>query len=73
MYVKSDGQMKSFRRIKLTSNSTFNLVYTATETRIKEVYKCSSDLPNHYPLRNLISSSISYLSDIASGDKDYLI
>ena len=73
MYVKIDGQMKTFKLIELTAYSAILLVYTKTGAGIEVVYKCPSDSPNHYPLRNLFSSSISYLSDIVLGNKAIVI
>ena len=73
MYVKVDAQMKSVKRNELTAHSALILVYTKTEAKVKEVCKCPSDSLKHYPLRNLISSSISYLSDIVFGNKAIVI
>ena len=73
MYVKTDGQMKYFKRTEMTARSSFILVCTKTEAGVKEVYKCPSDWHHHYPLRNLIASSISYLSDFAFRNKDIVI
>ena len=72
MYVKFHGQMNSFHRIKLTSNAALTMVYTETEAGIKDVYKCSSDSPNHYLLRNLRSSVFSIPSDFVCGNKGNL-
>ena len=73
MYVEIDGQMKSVKRNELTAHSAIILVYTEMEAGIKEVYECLSYSPHHYPLLNLFSSSISYLSDIVFGNKDIVI
>ena len=72
MYSKYEGQMGSFRRIELTSEWAIIWIITKKETGIKEVYKCPSDLPNHYPFRNLIFSKIFILSIFVCGNKDFL-
>ena len=73
MYVKIDGQLKSIRRIELTSDSTTFLIHSETETGIKEVYKCPSELSNYYRLRKVFSSDIYIPGEIVCGNKDFLI
>ena len=46
MNAKIDGQLKSIKRIELTSDSTTILLHIQTETEIEEVYKCPSGSPN---------------------------
>ena len=70
MCVKTDEQLKSNKQIELTSDLSTILIHTETETGIQEVYKCPSNSPNHYHLRNLVSS---VLSDIVCGNEDLII
>ena len=72
MYSKIEGQTELFKRNELTSDWSFLLIIPKTETGIKEVYKCPSDLPNHYPFRNLISSKTFILSKFVCRNKDFL-
>ena len=72
MYSKIEGQREPFKRIELTSDLAIILIITKTETGIKEVYMCFSDLPNHYPFRSLIFSKIFILSNFVCGNKDFL-
>ena len=73
MYVKNDGQLKSFKRIELTSDSGIILVYTETGAGIIELYMFSSDSPNHYTLRSLLSTIFSILSVNLRGNNDIVI
>ena len=46
MYVKIDGQLKTIKRIELTSDSKTILRHIETETRTEEVYNRPSESPN---------------------------
>ena len=73
MYVKIDGELKSIKRIELKSDSTTILIHTITEEGLEEEYKCTSDSPNYYHLRCLLSSDIYIFSDIVCGNKEHII
>ena len=73
MYVKSDGELKSIKRIKLKSDATAILVHTLTEKGQEEEYKCFSDSPIYYHLRCLLSADIFIINDITSGNKEHNI
>ena len=73
MYVKIDGQLKTIKRIELTSDSTTILLHIETETGKEEVYNCPSESPNYYHLRKLLSSEIYIQSDIVCGNEDLII
>ena len=64
MYVKIDGQLKTIKRIELTSNPKTILLHTATETGKEEVYHCPSESPRYYHLRKFLSSEIYIPSNI---------
>ena len=65
--------MKSIKRIELRSDSALILVCTKIEGGVKDMYKCSSDLPNLCPLWNLLLSKNSVLNYIVCGCRDTLI
>ena len=73
MYTKIDWQVKSIRRIELTSDSRTTFVHAEAETGTEEVWWCPSDSANHYHLRNLFSSDIYIPSNIVCGKKDIVI
>ena len=73
MYVKIDGQLKTIRRIELTSNSKTILLHTATETGKEEVYNCPSESPHYYHLRTLLSSEIYIPNNIVCGNETLAI
>ena len=73
MYVKIDGQLKTIKRIELTSNSKTILLYTTTETGKEEVYNCPSESPHYYHLRKLLSSEIYIPSNIVCGNETLTI
>ena len=73
MYVKLDGQKKAIKRTELTSDSKANLLHIETEEGTEEVYKCPSESPNYYHLRNLLSPEIYVPSDIVCGNEDFII
>ena len=73
MYVKTDGQLKTIKRIELTSDSTTILLHIETETRTEEVYNCPSESLNYYHLRKPLSSEIYNPSDIVCGNEDFNI
>ena len=58
MYVKIDGQLKTIKRIELTSDSTAILLHIEIETGKEEVYNCPSESPDYYHLHKLLSSEI---------------
>ena len=72
MYVKTDGELKSTKRIELKSDSTTILIHTITEEGLEEEYKCTSDSPNYYHLRCLLSLDIYIVSDIVCGNKEHI-
>ena len=73
MYVKIDGQLKTIKRIELTSNLKTILLYTTTETGKEEVYNCSSKSPHFSHLRKLFSSEIYIPSNIVCGNETLTI
>ena len=73
MYVKIDGQVKTIKRIELTSDSTTLLLHNKTETGKEEVYNCPSESPNYYHLRKRLSSEIYIPSDIVCRNEDFII
>ena len=73
MYVKIDGKLKKVKRIEIKSDATTILIHTKTETGLEEEYKCYSDSPNYYHLRNLLSADIYIPSDIFCGNKEHII
>ena len=73
MYVKIDGQLKTIKRIELTSDSKTILLHTESETGKEEVYNCPSGSPNHYHLRKLLSSEMYIPSDIVCGNENLII
>ena len=73
MYVKIDGQLKTIKRIELTSNSKTILLHTTTETGNEEVYNCPSESPHYYHLRKLLSSEIYIPSNIVCGNETLTI
>ena len=73
MYVKIDGQLKTIKRIELTSDSKNILLHIETETGTEEVYNCPSESPNYYHLRKLLSSEIDIPSDIVCANEDFVI
>ena len=73
MYVKIDVQLKTIKRIELTSNSKTILLHTATETGKEEVYNCPSESPHSYHLRKFLSSEIYIPSDIVCGNETFTI
>ena len=73
MYVKIDGQLKTIKRIELTSNLKTILLYTATETGKEEVYNCPSESPHHFHFRKLLSSEIFIPSNIVCGNETLTI
>ena len=73
MYVIIDGQIKTIKRIELTSDSKAILLHIESETGIKEVYKCPSESPNYYHLRKLLSSELYIPSDLVCGNEDFNI
>ena len=73
MFVKIDGQLKTIKRIELTSNSKTILLHVTTETGKEEVYNCPSESPNYYHLRKLLSSEIYIPSNIVYGNETLTI
>ena len=73
MYVKFDGQLKTIKRIELSSNSKTILLHTATETGKEEVYNCPSESPHFYHLRKFLSSENYIPSDIACENETFTI
>ena len=73
MYVKNDGQLKTIKRIELTSDSKNILLHIETETGTEEVCNCPSESPNYHHLRKLLSSEIYIPSDIVCGNEDFVI
>ena len=73
MYVQIDGQLKTIKRIELTSDSRTILLHIETETGTEGVYKCPSESPNYYHLRNFHSLEIYIPSDIVCGNEDFII
>ena len=73
MYVKLDEQIKTIKRIELTSDSKTILLHIETEKMTEEVYNCPSESPNYYHLRKVLSSEIYIPSDIVCGNEDFII
>ena len=73
MYAKIVGEIKTTKRIELTSDSKSILLHTETETGTEEVYNCPSESPNYYQLRKLFSSEIFIPSDIVCVNEDFII
>ena len=73
MYVKIVGQLKTIKRIELTSDSATILLHVEGELGFEEVYKRPFNSLHHHALRNFCSSDIFIVSDIVCGIKDYLI
>ena len=73
MYVKIDGQLKTIKRIELTSDPKTILLHIETETGKEEVYKCPSGSPNYYHLRKLLSLEIYIPSEIVCGNENLFI
>ena len=73
MYVKIDGQLKTIKKIELTSNSKTILLHTATETGREEVYNCPSGSPYYYHLRKLLFSELYIPRDIVCGNETFTI
>ena len=73
MYVKIDGQLKTIKRIELTSDSKTILLPIETETGEEEVYNCPSGSPNYYHLRKLFSSEIYIPTDVVYGNENFII
>ena len=55
MYVKIDRELESIKRIELKSDSTTILIHTITDEGLEEEDKSTSDSPNYYHLRCLLS------------------
>ena len=72
MYVKIDGQLKTIKRIELTSDSKTILLHAETETVEEEVYNCPSGSPKYYRLRKLLSSEIYIPCDIVCGNEKFI-
>ena len=73
MYVKIDGQLKTIKRIELTSDSETILLHIETETGMEEVYNCPSGSPNYYHLRKILSSEIYSPCNIVCGNENFII
>ena len=73
MYVKIDGEIKTIKRIEMTSDSKSILLHIETETGKEEVYNCPSESPNYYHFRKLLSSEIYNHSDIVCGNENLFI
>ena len=73
MYVKIDGELKSIKRIELKSDSITILIHTITDEGLEEEYKCTSDSPNYYHLRCLLSADIYIISHIICGNEEHFI
>ena len=69
MYVKIDGQLKTIKRIELTSNSKTILLHTTTETGKEEVYNCNSESPHYYHLRNSFPQKFLFLATLFVGTR----
>ena len=70
MYVKIDGELKKVKRSEIKSDATTIVIHRETETGLEEKYKCYSDYPNYYHLRNLLSADIYIPSDTVCGSKE---
>ena len=64
MYVNIDGQLKSSKRIELSSDSATILIHTERQTGMEEVFKCPSDSPIPYHLRNFFPQVSLYLATL---------
>ena len=73
MYVKSDGQLKTIKRIELRHDSKTILLRIGTEAGLEEVYNCPSESPNYYHLRKLLLSEIYIPRDIICGTGSFNI
>ena len=73
MYVKIDGQLKTIKRIEVTSGSKTILLHIETETGKGEVYIRPSKSPNYYHFRKLFSSETYFPSDIVCGNENFII
>ena len=73
MYVKIDGQLKTIKRIELTSNSKTILLHTVTEAGKEEVYNCPPGSPHYYHWHKFLSSEIYIPSDIDCGNETLTI
>ena len=73
MYVKIDQQLKAIKQNELTSNSTAILLHIETETGTEEGYKCPSESPNYYHLRQPLSSDLYIPTDLVCGNEDFLM
>ena len=58
MYVKNDEQLRTFKQIELTSDSTTILFHIETKTGTEDVFKRPSASPNYYHSQKLLSSDI---------------
>ena len=72
MYVKIDGQLKTIKRIELTSDSKTFLLHIEIETGKEEVNNCPYGSPNYYIMRQLHSSEIYIPSKIVCGNEDFI-
>ena len=73
MDVEIDGELKTIKRIELTSNPKTILLHTATETGKEEVCNCPSGSPHYYHLRKVLSSEIYIPSGIVCGNEIFTI
>ena len=73
MYVKIDGQLKTTKRIELTSDSKTIRLHIETETGKEVVYNCPSGSPNYYHWRKLLSSEIYIPCDSVCGNENFSI
>ena len=73
MYVKIDGQLKTIKRIDLTSDSKTILLHIETETGKEEVYNWPSRSPIFYHLCKLFSSEIYIPCDIVCGNENFIL
>ena len=73
MYVKINGQLKTIKRIELTSDTKTILLHIETQTGKEDVYNCPSGSPNYYHLRKLLSSEIYIPCDIVCGNENFII
>ena len=73
MYVKIYGQIKTMKRIELTSDSKTLPLQIETEIGTEKVYNCPSGTPIYYHLRKLLSSEIYIPCDIVCGNENFII
>ena len=73
MYVEIDGQLKTIKRIELTSDTKTILLHIQTKAGKEEVYNCPSGSRHCYHLRKLLSSGIYIPSDIVCGNETFTI